>query len=76
MWAIEFVKDRATKEPDSDLARAVQMASLRSGLVLLTAGFYNNCVRLLPPLNIPIPLMERALDLLEDSIKMALAGKG
>src|SRR5216684_2981908 len=46
------------------------------GTKLLAAGFFNNCIRLLPPINIPIPLMETALDLLEDSLDMALAGKG
>jgi 4-aminobutyrate aminotransferase/(S)-3-amino-2-methylpropionate transaminase len=76
MWALEFVKDRRSKEPDVDLAKAVQLAGLRNGLILLTAGFFNNCIRLLPPINIPIPLMETALDLLEDSLDMALAGKG
>ena len=75
MWALEFVKDRRTKEPDADLARAVQLAGLKNGLMLLTAGFYNNCIRLLPPINIPLPLMDKALGLLEDSIDMALAGK-
>ena len=75
MWALEFVKDRRTKEPDAELTRAVQLAGLKNGLMLLTAGFYNNCIRLLPPINIPIPLMEKALDLLEDSLDMALAGK-
>lgn len=75
MWALEFVRDRRTKEPDAELARAVQLAGLRNGLLLLTAGFYNNCVRLLPPINIPPPLMDKALDLLEGSLEMALAGK-
>jgi len=75
MWALEFVRDRRTKEPDAELARAVQLAGLKNGLILLTAGFYNNCIRLLPPINIPISLMERALDLLEDSLDLALAGK-
>jgi len=75
MWALEFVKDRRTKEPDSDLARAVQLAGLKNGLMLLTAGYHSNCVRLLPPLNIPLPLMDKALGLLEDSVEMALAGK-
>jgi len=75
MWALEFVKDRRTKEPDVELARGVQLAGLRNGLLLLTAGFYNNCVRLLPPINIPLPLMDKGLDLLEDSLDMALAGK-
>lgn len=75
MWALEFVKDRRTKEPDVELARAVQLAGLKNGLILLTAGFFNNCIRLLPPINIPLPLMTRALDLLEDSLDLALAGK-
>ena len=75
MWAIEFVKDRGTKEPDAELARAVQLAGMKNGLILLTAGFYNNCIRLLPPINIPLPLMERSLDILEDSLDMAIAGK-
>src|SRR5438309_1771311 len=75
MRAPEFVKDPRTKEPDVDLARAVQTAGLKNGLILLTAGFYNNCIRLLPPINIPIPLMAKALDLLEDSLELALAGK-
>ncbi len=75
MWALEFVKDRRTKEPDADLARAVQLNGLKNGLMLLPAGYFGNCVRLLPPLNIPLPLMDRAFDLLEDSIDMALAGK-
>ncbi len=75
MWGLEFVKDRRTKDPDDDLARAVQLAGLKNGLMLLTAGYYNNCVRLLPPLNIPLPLMDKAFDLLADSIDLALAGK-
>ncbi len=75
MWGIEFVKDRRTKEPDTELARAVQLNGLKNGLMLLTAGYHNNCVRLLPPLNIPLPLMDKSFDLLEDTIDLALAGK-
>lgn len=75
MWAIEFVKSRRTKDPDVDLARNVQLAGLKNGVMLLTAGYYNNCVRLLPPLTIPLPLLDEALNLLEDSLQMALAGK-
>jgi 4-aminobutyrate aminotransferase / (S)-3-amino-2-methylpropionate transaminase / 5-aminovalerate transaminase len=75
MWALEFVKDRRTKEPDAELARAVQLAGMKNGVMLLTAGFYNNCIRLLPPINIPIPLLGKALDLLEDGLDLALAGK-
>src|SRR5437879_4359258 len=76
VWALELVKDRRTTEPDADLARAVQLAGRKNGLMLLTAGFYNNCVRLLPPTNITPPLIAPALDLLADSLDMAVAGKG
>ncbi len=75
MWALEFVKDRRTKEPDANLPKAIQLAGLKNGLMLLSAGYFNNCIRLLPPINIPLPLMGKSLDLLEDSIRMALAGK-
>lgn len=75
MWAVEFVKDRRTKEPDSELARGVQLEGLKNGLMLLTAGYYSNCVRLLPPLNIPIPLMDQAFDRLENAIAGVLRSK-
>jgi 4-aminobutyrate aminotransferase/(S)-3-amino-2-methylpropionate transaminase len=75
MWALEFVKDRRTKEPDPDFARAVQLNGLKNGLMLLPAGYFGNCIRLLPPLNIPLPLMDKAFGLLEDTIDLTLAGK-
>jgi len=71
-----FAEERRGGEAVAPLIGAVQSAGLRNGLILLTAGFFNNCIRLLPPINIPLPLMETALDLLEDSLDMALAGKG
>src|SRR3989440_2256548 len=55
MWALEFVKDRQTKEPDVELARAGQLAGLKNGLVLLTAGLFHNITRLLPPCDSPPP---------------------
>src|SRR2546428_2765055 len=59
MWALEFVKDRRTKEADVELARAVLMAGPKKGLVLLTAGIFNNCNPLLPPITIPLPLIAK-----------------
>ena len=69
MWAMELVKDPKTKEPDPDLARAIQLEAMRRGLLVLTAGFYGNCVRLLPPLTTPPSLMETSLDLLADAFR-------
>jgi len=71
MWALEFVKDRRTKEPDPDLARAVQLQGLRRGVMLLTAGFHNNCIRFLPPLNIPLGVMDDALERVEAAVQAA-----
>ncbi len=71
MWALEFVKSRKTREPDGDLARAVQLEGLKRGVMLLTAGYYNNCIRFLPPLNVPLPLMEEALDRVEAAVRAA-----
>src|SRR5439155_8642518 len=47
MLALEFVRDRATKEPDSELATAVVEAAAERGLPLLKAGIYSNCSRVL-----------------------------
>jgi len=69
MWALELVKDPRTKEPDPDRARAVQLEAMRRGVMLLTAGFYGNCVRLLPPLTISPSLLESSLDIVADALE-------
>jgi 4-aminobutyrate aminotransferase/(S)-3-amino-2-methylpropionate transaminase len=50
MLAIELVKDRATKEPDPELAQQVLDRARDGGLLLLKCGAHKNVVRLLPPL--------------------------
>jgi 4-aminobutyrate aminotransferase/(S)-3-amino-2-methylpropionate transaminase len=69
MLAMEFVKDRETKEPYPDAASKVLKESLSKGLLLLKAGLYNNCVRLHPPLTIEDIHIENGLNIIEDSIK-------
>ena len=50
MLAIELVHDRETKDPAPELASAVVDAAARQGLLLLRAGIYSNCIRVLTPL--------------------------
>jgi 4-aminobutyrate aminotransferase/(S)-3-amino-2-methylpropionate transaminase len=50
MLALEFVKDRDTKEPDAELATAVVEGAAERGLLLLKSGIYSNCIRVLCPL--------------------------
>ncbi len=68
MMALELVKTKAGKEPVAELARNVQLACFRKGLYILTAGTYNNVIRLHPPLTIKQGLLEKGLDILEQAI--------
>jgi len=74
MMAIELVKSRETKEPAPDLATRVIEESLKRGLLLLKAGLYGNCVRVLAPLVITDGELEEALDVWEEALGAALAG--
>jgi 4-aminobutyrate aminotransferase / (S)-3-amino-2-methylpropionate transaminase / 5-aminovalerate transaminase len=56
------------KEPTPELATAVTTAARARGLVLLSCGIYGNVIRILVPLSIEDPLLERGLALLEESL--------
>lgn len=71
MLAMEFVKDRGTKEPNPDASSRVMKTCLGNGLLTLKAGLYNNCIRLHPPLTIEDELLDRGMEILEDAIKKA-----
>src|SRR5262245_15505985 len=73
MVAIEFVKDRATKEPDPVGTQGIAAACHAAGLVVLTCGTYGNVLRFLPPLVIPDHLLAEGLDILEDALAAATA---
>jgi 4-aminobutyrate aminotransferase len=62
MLAIEF------PEKSPELASRVTAAARERGLVLLSCGMYGNVIRILVPLSIDDPLLERGLDLLEESL--------
>ena len=65
MLALELVKDRATKEPNKELATAIQSEALRRGLLLLTTGTYGNVIRILVPLTVEDQVLAEGLDVLE-----------
>ena len=50
MLAIEMVKDRKTKEPDSETTAAVFEATRKSGVILSKSGAYQSCLRVVPPM--------------------------
>jgi 4-aminobutyrate aminotransferase/(S)-3-amino-2-methylpropionate transaminase len=68
MLAMEFVKDKK-KTPDADSSSKILKGCLGSGLLLLKAGLYNNCVRLHPPLTTDEKILDTGLDLIEAQLK-------
>jgi len=71
MQLVEFVKDRKTKEPDMAVAMEVIKDAISHGLILIRAGLFSNCIRLLPPIVITDEQLTEGLQVLEDSIARA-----
>ena len=68
MRAIEFVKDRATKEPARELVNRIVRLCYERGLIVIAAGTYGNVIRTLMPLVITDDQLEEGLDVLEGAI--------
>jgi 4-aminobutyrate aminotransferase/(S)-3-amino-2-methylpropionate transaminase len=73
MLAIELVRDPQTKDPAAPLAAAVVSAAAERGLLLLTAGTYGNCIRVLCPLVIGDAELEEALGVWEAALDAHLS---
>jgi 4-aminobutyrate aminotransferase/(S)-3-amino-2-methylpropionate transaminase len=68
MRAIEFVKDRTTKEPARELVSTIVRMCYERGLIVLSAGTYGNVVRTLMPLVITDEQLKEGLDVLEGAV--------
>jgi 4-aminobutyrate aminotransferase len=66
MVGLEFVKDRATREPDGDIVRRIVDLAFSRGLLLLGAG--KSALRLAPPLVIDAVDIDRGLAMLGECI--------
>jgi 4-aminobutyrate aminotransferase / (S)-3-amino-2-methylpropionate transaminase / 5-aminovalerate transaminase len=71
MQLVEFVKDRGTKEPDMAVAMEVIKEATANGLLLIRAGLFSNCIRLLPPIVITDEQLTEGLQVLENAIALA-----
>ncbi len=70
MCLVEFVKDRETREPDPDTTLAIIREAVAHGLILIRAGLYSNCIRLLMPLIMTDDQLDEGLGVLENAIKL------
>ena len=66
MCAIEMVRNRETKEPAGQRrTKELGRYCYEHGLITITAGTYNNIMRILVPLVITDEQMDEALDVME-----------
>jgi 4-aminobutyrate aminotransferase/(S)-3-amino-2-methylpropionate transaminase len=73
MLAVEYVRDPATREPAPELATRVAEEAAQRGLLLLKAGTYSNCNRVLCPLVITDSELDEALGAWQDALDAVLA---
>jgi len=72
MLLVEFVADRETKTPltAAQVVGIVRYAAAH-GVMLMRAGLFSNCIRFLPPLDIPLDMVREALDVVGQAIAAA-----
>jgi 4-aminobutyrate aminotransferase len=69
MIGVEFVKDRETKEPASELTESVVGRGFERGLLMLSCG--KSVIRVAPPLCITKSEMDEGLKIFEESLTLA-----
>lgn len=69
MMAVEFVKDRTSKEPWPEFVLESVKRSLLRGVIVIRAGLYSNCLRFLPPLDVPDDVLAEALGAVADAVR-------
>ncbi len=69
MIGVEFVKDRETKEPASELTELVVNKGFERGLLMLSCG--RSVIRVAPPLCITKSEMDEGLKIFEDALTVA-----
>ena len=69
MIGVEFVKSKATKEPDAKLVSDIIQYAAKHGLIMENAGTYGNVIRFLAPLVMTDAQLEAGLQIYEEAIK-------
>jgi 4-aminobutyrate aminotransferase/(S)-3-amino-2-methylpropionate transaminase len=68
MCALELVRDRQTREPADKETKEISKFCYEHGLITITAGTYNNIVRILVPLVISDEQLDEGFDVLEAAL--------
>ena len=68
MLALELVKDRESKKPATDKAKALVKFCYDKGLIILSCGNFGNVIRTLMPLVITDEQLDRGLAIMEEGL--------
>jgi 4-aminobutyrate aminotransferase len=69
MVGVEFVRDRATREPDGDLASRVIARAADLGLLVLTCGSVHQTVRWIPPIDVSAAEVAEGLEIFGEALR-------
>jgi 4-aminobutyrate aminotransferase/(S)-3-amino-2-methylpropionate transaminase len=68
MCAMELVRDRTTREPADTETKEIAKFCYEHGLIIITAGTFNNVIRILVPLVASDAQFDEGLDVLESAL--------
>lgn len=71
MLALEFITDPSSRAPNATLPPRVVEEAFKRGLLLIRAGLYSSCVRVLMPLTLSDEELEEGLAVMESAIGAA-----
>ena len=63
MVGVELVRDRATRDPDTDTSEALLGACADQGLLILNCGMHHNVIRFLPPIDVTSAEISRGVEM-------------
>jgi 4-aminobutyrate aminotransferase len=69
MVGVEFVANRATREPDGAAAHAVYERAADLGLLVLTCGPLHQVIRWIPPLNVSAAEISEGLEIFGEALR-------
>ena len=70
MVAFEMIKPESFNTPDPDATKALTSQAAELGLILLSCGVYANTIRVLVPLTVEDEILEQALAMLSDALRL------
>jgi len=69
MVGVELVKDRTTRDPDTDLCETLLLACADQGLLVLNCGTHHNVMRFLPPIDVTTEEIATAVELFAAALR-------